>query len=57
MPTSWFGRLLVFVFVLLALRIFFRWNISIVGSVAVTLVVYLIMAMLEGRKSKDSGQI
>lgn len=49
MPTSWFGRLLVFVLVLLALRIFFRWNISIVGSVAVTLVVYLIMAMFESR--------
>ncbi|HUG31473.1 MAG TPA: hypothetical protein VMM14_01160 [Acidimicrobiia bacterium] len=57
MPTSWFGRLLVFVLVLLALRIFFRWNISIVGSVAMTLVVYLIMTMLDGRKGKDSGHI
>lgn len=53
MPRSWFGRLLVFVLVLLALRIFFRWNISIVGSLAVTLVVYLIMAMLEA--SRDPG--
>lgn len=53
MPTSWFGRLLVFVLVLLALRIFFRWNISIVGSVAVTLVVYLIMAMFESRGSPE----
>ena len=57
MPTSWFGRLLVFVLVLLALRIFFRWNISIIGSVAVTLVVYVIMAMLDGRKGKSSGHV
>lgn len=57
MPTSWFGRLLVFVLVLLALRIFFRWNISIIGSVAVTLVVYVIMAMLDGRKGNGSGHV
>lgn len=51
MPTTWFGRLLVFVLVLLALRIFFRWNISIVGSVVVTLLVYAIMTMLESRRA------
>lgn len=50
MPGSWFGRLLVFVLVLVALRIFFRWNISIVGSLLVTLLVYVVMAMLESRR-------
>lgn len=49
MPTSWFGRLLVFVVVLVGLRVFFRWNISIVGSVLVTLLVYVVMAMFESK--------
>lgn len=53
MPTSWFGRLLVFVLVLVALRIFFRWNISIVGSVLVTLLVYGVMAMLDSRNRSE----
>lgn len=39
MPTTFFGRMVVFVVVLLALRLFFRWNISIVGSVLLTLVI------------------
>lgn len=52
MPTSWFGRLLVFVLVLVGLRVFFRWNISIIGSVLVTLLVYVVMAMLESRKDR-----
>lgn len=37
MPSTFFGRMVVFVLVLLALRLFFRWNISIVGSVLLTL--------------------
>ena len=49
MPTSWFGRLLVFVIVLVGLRVFFRWNISIVGSLLVTLLVYVILSMFESR--------
>jgi len=53
MPTSWFGRLLVFVLVLVALRIFFRWNISIVGSVLVTLLVYGVMAMFDSGNRSD----
>lgn len=39
MPTTFFGRMVVFVLVLLALRLFFRWNISIVGSVLLTLAI------------------
>lgn len=56
MPESWFGRLLVFVLVLVGLRIFFRWNISIVGSVVVTLLVYAVMALLESTREKHSGE-
>lgn len=52
MPTTWFGRLLIFVLVLVALRIFFRWNISIVGSVLVTLLVYAILAMFESDRRR-----
>ncbi len=39
MPTTFFGRMVVFVLVLLALRLFFHWNISIVGSVLLTLAI------------------
>jgi hypothetical protein len=53
MPTSWFGRFLVFVIVLVGLRVFFRWNISIVGSVLVTLLVYVILSMFESRRRTE----
>jgi membrane protein implicated in regulation of membrane protease activity len=56
MRTSWFGRLLVFVLVLVALRLFFHWNISIVGSLVVTLIVYLIMSAFESGGEKRSGE-
>jgi membrane protein implicated in regulation of membrane protease activity len=56
MRTSWFGRLLVFVLVLVALRLFFHWNISIVGSLVVTLIIYLIMSAFESGGEKRSGQ-
>lgn len=56
MRTSWFGRLLVFVLVLVALRLFFHWNISIVGSLVVTLIIYLIMSAFESGGEKQSGQ-
>lgn len=47
MLNTWFGRFLVFVAVLVALRVFFRWNISILGSIVVTLVVYGVVAALQ----------
>ncbi len=56
MRTSWFGRLLVFVLVLVGLRLFFHWNISIVGSLVVTLLVYLIMSAFESSGEKQSGK-
>ncbi len=36
--------------VLLFLRFFFRWNVSILGSLAVTLLVYVIFAVLDSRR-------
>lgn len=44
---SWFRRLAVFVIVLVILDRFFGWNVSIVGSVLVTLVVHFILEALE----------
>lgn len=46
MLNTWFGRFLIFVAVLVALRLFFRWNISIMGSILVTLIVYVIASAL-----------
>jgi hypothetical protein len=53
---NWFSRLLVFVLVLVALRIFFRWNISIVGSVLVTLLVIVVMGMFESRRHSRGSE-
>lgn len=50
MGSPWFQRFAVFVLVLVGLRIFFRWNVSIVGSVLVTLLVYGIMQVVESRR-------
>lgn len=54
MMDTWFKRLVVFAVVLIALDRFFSWNISIVGSLVATLVVYLIMSALD-RRSHDEG--
>lgn len=40
---TWFTRLAVFVVVLLVLDRFFAWNVSILGSLVATLLVYLVM--------------
>lgn len=53
LPSTWFGRLAVFVLVLVGLRIFFRWNISIIGSLAVTLLVYVILEVMGSSRSKN----
>lgn len=50
MPKTWFGHIAVFVLVLVALRVFFRWNISIVGSLLATLLVYAVFSFLDRRK-------
>ena len=49
MPSTWFSRLGLFVLVLVGLRIFFKWNISIVGSVGVTLLVYALALVFQSR--------
>lgn len=49
MQNSAFGRLAVFVLVLLVLKFFFGWNISIIGSVVFTLIFGLIFALIDRR--------
>lgn len=50
---SWFSRLAIFVVVLVILDRFFAWNISIVGSLLATALVYIIMRGLESRDSRS----
>lgn len=49
--SSWFVRLAVFVVILVILDRFFTWNISIVGSVLVTLLVWAVLQALEKWRS------
>ena len=49
MQNSVFGRLAVFVLVLLALKFFFGWNISIIGSVLLTIGLSLVLGMVNRR--------
>ena len=49
MQNSVFGRLAVFVLVLLVLKFFFGWNISIIGSVVLTMVLSLVFSLFNRR--------
>ncbi len=49
MRNSAFGRLAVFVLVLLVLKFFFGWNISIIGSVALTIILSVVFSMMNRR--------
>lgn len=49
MPTTWFGRLVVFALVLVGLKVFFRWNISIIGSLVLTVLLYFVFQLFEKR--------
>lgn len=49
MANEAFKRLVIFVGVLIALKFFFRWNISIVGSLVLTIVLSIAIA-LAGRR-------
>lgn len=51
--SSWFQRLAVFVVVLVVLDRFLAWNISIIGSLLATFLVYAIMRALETRRSSS----
>jgi len=46
---SWFGSLAVFVLVLVVLKFFFGWNISIIGSVVLTMVLSLVFSLFNRR--------
>ena len=49
MQKSWFGSLAVFVLVLVVLNFFFGWNISIIGSVVLTIVLWLVFSLFNRR--------
>ena len=49
MQKSWFGSLAVFVLVLVVLKFFFGWNISIIGSVVLTIILSLVFALFNRR--------
>lgn len=46
---SWLGSLVVFVLVLAGLKFFFGWNISIIGSVVLTIILSLVFALFNRR--------
>ena len=46
---SWLGSLAVFVLVLAGLKFFFGWNISIIGSVVLTIILSLVFALFNRR--------
>jgi hypothetical protein len=43
------GSLAIFVLVLVVLKFFFGWNISIIGSVALTIILSLVIRLLNRR--------
>ena len=49
MQKSWFGGLAVFVLVLVVLKFFFGWNISIIGSVVLTIILSLVFSLINRR--------
>ena len=46
---KWLGNLAVFVLTLAVLKFFFGWNISIIGSVALTLILSVVMTLVNRR--------
>lgn len=55
MADTLFSRLVVFVLVLVALDVFFGWQVSILGSLAVTFLVYAIVSALESRSERKGA--
>ena len=49
MQNSVFGRLSIFVLVLVVLKFFFGWNISIIGSLVLTIGLSLLFGMMNRR--------
>ena len=46
---KWLGNLAVFVLVLAVMKFFFGWNISIIGSVVLTLILSVTMSLINRR--------
>lgn len=46
---SWLASLGIFVLVLVVLKFFFGWNISIIGSVVLTIILSVIFSLLNRR--------
>ena len=55
MNTTWLGRLAIFAVVLIVLKVFFAWRISIIGSLALAVILSLIFAMLDRPKRVDQA--
>ena len=51
MGRSFLGSLAIFVLVLVVLKFFFGWNISIIGSVVLTIILSAIFTLLNRRRS------
>lgn len=49
MNRSWLASLGIFVLVLVVLKFFFGWNISIIGSVVLTIILSVIFSLLNRR--------
>ncbi|MGI9643291.1 MAG: hypothetical protein ACR2N9_10955 [Acidimicrobiia bacterium] len=49
MGRSWLGSLAIFVLVLAVLKFFFGWNISIIGSVVLTVILSGVFALINRR--------
>ncbi len=45
----WLGSLAVFVLVLAVLKFFFGWNISIIGSLVLTIILSVVFSMMNRR--------
>lgn len=43
----WLGSLAIFILVLVVLKFFFGWNISIIGSVVLTIILSLVFALFD----------
>lgn len=56
MGTGLFRQVAIFVVVLVALRALFGWQISVVGSLAVTAIVYLVTAALSPSPTGDDRE-
>jgi hypothetical protein len=46
---KWLANLAIFVLVLAVLKFFFGWNISIIGSVVITVILSLVFTLLNRR--------